>query len=241
MSPISLQTWPRLLVAGLCSLSYLVAIVPAAQAESPARPPNFVVIFTDDQGYGDVGMYGAKGFETPNLDRMAAEGMRFTDFHVAAPVCGASRAALLTGCYPQRIGILGAPGPNSDYGIDENELLSAHRGRDPKLKLTRSGKPLLLKHWARELMEETGYTFSSYEYLGRISPNPSTNSNLLHMYLARGGRKVAEQELDGNEEIDLEILTIPQLKSLIRENRIVQSMHVTCILYALERLGELNY
>ncbi|MFZ9388715.1 MAG: NUDIX hydrolase [Chitinophagaceae bacterium] len=94
---------------------------------------------------------------------------------------------------------------------------------------------------ARELMEETGYTFSSYEYLGRISPNPSTNSNLLHMYLARGGRKVAEQQLDGNEEIDVEILTIPQLKALIRENRIVQSMHVTCILYALERLGELSY
>lgn len=95
----------------------------ATQAESPTRPPNFVVIFTDDQGYGDIGAYGAKDFETPNLDRMAAEGMRFTDFHVAAAVCGASRAALMTGCYPQRLGILGAPGPNSDFGIAETELL----------------------------------------------------------------------------------------------------------------------
>ena len=98
-------------------------IQPSAKAESPTRPPNFVVILTDDQGYGDVGAYGAKDFETPHLDRMAAEGMRFTDFHVAAAVCGASRAALLTGCYPQRLGILGAPGPNSDYGIAAAELL----------------------------------------------------------------------------------------------------------------------
>lgn len=94
---------------------------------------------------------------------------------------------------------------------------------------------------ARELMEETGYTFSSYEYLGRISPNPSTNSNLLHMFLAKGGKKVAEQHLDGNEEIEIVLLTIDELKQLVREHKIVQAMHITCILYALEKLGELNY
>jgi arylsulfatase A-like enzyme len=112
-----------ILLAGLCLLSSLCAGPLSAHAESPQRPPNLVVIFTDDQGYADVGSYGAQGFETPHLDRMAAEGMRFTDFHVAAAVCGASRAALMTGCYPQRLGILGAPGPNSNYGIDEAELL----------------------------------------------------------------------------------------------------------------------
>ena len=90
---------------------------------------------------------------------------------------------------------------------------------------------------ARELLEETGYTFSSYEYLGRISPNPSTNSNLLHMFLARGGKKVADQQLDGNEEIEIELLSMEELKQLIRENKIVQSMHVTCILYALLRMN----
>ena len=58
-----------------------------------AAPPNVVMIYTDDQGYGDIGVQGAKGFSTPHLDRMAAEGMRFTDFYVAAPVCSASRAA----------------------------------------------------------------------------------------------------------------------------------------------------
>ena len=70
--------------------------------------PNIVIIFTDDQGYADVGCFGAEGFETPNLDKMASEGMKFTDFYVAQAVCGASRAALLTGCYPNRVGMLGA-------------------------------------------------------------------------------------------------------------------------------------
>lgn len=93
----------------------------------------------------------------------------------------------------------------------------------------------------RELLEETGYAFTSYEYLGKISPNPSTNSNLLYMFLAKGGKKVAEQQLDGNEEIEVLLLSIQELKQLLRENKIVQSMHVTCIMYALERLGEMNY
>ena len=93
---------------------------------------------------------------------------------------------------------------------------------------------------ARELLEETGYSFSSYEYLGRISPNPSTNSNLLHMYLAKGGKKIAEQTLDENEEIQVLLLDIEELKQLLKENMIVQSMHVSCIFYALRKLGELH-
>lgn len=94
---------------------------------------------------------------------------------------------------------------------------------------------------ARELLEETGYTFSSYEYLGKISANPSTNNNLLHMYLARGGVKVASQQLDHNEEIEVVLLTVDELKQLVRENKIVQAMHISCILYALEKLNELKY
>jgi len=67
------------------------------------RPPNVVIIFTDDQGYQDVGCFGSPLIRTPNLDRMAEEGVRFTDFYVAASVCSPSRAALMTGCYAQRI------------------------------------------------------------------------------------------------------------------------------------------
>ena len=94
---------------------------------------------------------------------------------------------------------------------------------------------------ARELLEETGYTFTSYESLGEISPNPSTNTNWMHMFLARGGKKVSEQKLDHNEEIIVELYSIDELKKMVRENKIIQAMHVTCILYALEKIGELSY
>src|SRR5437868_5449809 len=100
-----------------------VCAMPARAAQ--LRPPNIVIIFTDDQGYGDVGVFGAKGYKTPNLDRMALEGRRFTDFHAAQPVCSASRTGLLTGCYPNRLGIHGALGPGSKVGISDKEMTLA--------------------------------------------------------------------------------------------------------------------
>lgn len=93
---------------------------------------------------------------------------------------------------------------------------------------------------ARELLEETGYTFSAFEYLGRISPNPSTNSNLLHMYLATGGKKTAEQSLDHNEDIEVVILEMEELIEMLRQNKIMQAMHVSCIFYGLNRLGKIS-
>ncbi len=93
----------------------------------------------------------------------------------------------------------------------------------------------------RELLEETGYSFSSYEYLGKISANPSTNNNLMHMFLAKGGKKIASQDLDHNEEIEIDLVSIDELKQMLRENKIVQAMHVTCIMYALEKMGGLKY
>jgi arylsulfatase A-like enzyme len=98
---------------------------PQPKPSAARRPPNFVLILTDDQGYGDVGCYGARALATPNIDRLAREGMRFTSFYVAQAVCSASRAALLTGCYPNRIGILGALGPASKIGIRADELTLA--------------------------------------------------------------------------------------------------------------------
>lgn len=89
------------------------------------RPPNVVIIFTDDQGWADIGANGGTHVATPNLDRMATEGLRFTDFYVAQPVCSASRAALLTGCYPNRIGIAGALNPNARHGIHDDEITLA--------------------------------------------------------------------------------------------------------------------
>jgi len=90
-----------------------------------SRLPNIVIILTDDQGYADVGVFGARGFQTPNLDRLAAQGRTFRNFHVAQPVCSASRAALLTGCYPNRLGIHGALGPKSKVGISDQETTLA--------------------------------------------------------------------------------------------------------------------
>lgn len=94
---------------------------------------------------------------------------------------------------------------------------------------------------AREMLEETGYSFKSFTHLGRISANPSTNNNVLHMYLALGGEKTAEQQLDPNEEIEVLLCTMDELKQLLRENKILQAMHVSCIMYALEKLRELKY
>ncbi len=96
-----------------------IALTGQAQSQEHV---NFVIINLDDVGYGDFSCNGAYGYTTPNVDRMAAEGMRFTHFLVSQPISGASRAGLLTGCYPNRIGFRGAPGPNSAYGIHPDEM-----------------------------------------------------------------------------------------------------------------------
>ena len=88
--------------------------------EAPQKP-NVVLVFIDDEGYGDVGVYGATGFRTPHLDQMASRGMRFTNFYSAQPVCSASRAGLLTGCYPNRIGFSGALFPYHEIGMNSEE------------------------------------------------------------------------------------------------------------------------
>jgi arylsulfatase A len=92
-----------------------------APIEKESSQPNVVVIFTDDQGYQDLGVYGSPDIKTPNIDRLASEGMRFTDFYSADPVCTPSRAALLTGCYPQRVGNLNVLWPDSTVGLAADE------------------------------------------------------------------------------------------------------------------------
>ncbi len=93
----------------LCLLSAFAAtisVLAACPLCADERPPNFIIFFTDDQGYNDVGCFGSPLIKTPCFDRMAREGMRFTDFYVQ-PVCGVSRAALMTGCYPIRVAEVG--------------------------------------------------------------------------------------------------------------------------------------
>ena len=92
----------------------------------------------------------------------------------------------------------------------------------------------------REFLEETGYTFDAAEYLGRTSANPSTNSNTLHMFLLTGGEKQQQQQLDYNEEIEVLVVSMDDFKQMLRQNTFVQSMHVTNIFYALQKLCKLQ-
>jgi arylsulfatase A len=114
---------------GLGAVSLAVpACADGAQRMSPGASkdrPNFIIIFTDDQGYQDIGCFGSPNINTPNLDRMAAEGMKFTDFYVAASVCSPSRAALLTGCYPPRVGITKVLFPRDNIGLNPDEITIA--------------------------------------------------------------------------------------------------------------------
>jgi arylsulfatase A len=99
----------------------------AVKLDSPkaSRPPNIVIVFIDDMGYADIGPFGATAYKTPHLDQMAKEGRIFTDFHSATAVCSASRAGLMTGCYPERVSILGALSWNAKHGISDKETTLA--------------------------------------------------------------------------------------------------------------------
>ena len=94
---------------------------------------------------------------------------------------------------------------------------------------------------SRELLEETGYEFANFEYLGKISPNPSTNNNWMHMFLDTGGKKVKDQSLDHNEDIEVILLSIDELKELVKNHGILQAMHLSAIFYGLEKMGEINF
>ncbi len=93
--------------------------------ETADNPPNVIIIFTDDQGYQDIGTFGSPDILTPHLDQMAAEGVKFTNFHAAQAVCSASRAALLTGTYSNRLGIHGALDHSSNHGLHPDETTIA--------------------------------------------------------------------------------------------------------------------
>ena len=116
------RSFLKVLGAGMASLA-TQNLMKASQGSD--GKPNFVIIFTDDQGYQDVGCFGSPTIKTPNLDQMAAEGIKFIDFYVAASVCSPSRAALMTGCYPPRIGITKVLFPNDNIGLNPEEITIA--------------------------------------------------------------------------------------------------------------------
>jgi len=116
------------LILVLLLFGLLITSACSRLGETETGPPNFIILFADDLGYGDLGVYGHPTIHTPNLDRMAGEGMRFTQFYSAAPVCTPSRAGLLTGRLPIRSGMCGGRGvlfPDSDGGLPTDEITIA--------------------------------------------------------------------------------------------------------------------
>jgi arylsulfatase A-like enzyme len=135
---------PRFLRAVTPALPLIVAVLLLAPqcgfAATPRATPNVVFIFADDLGYGDVGCYGATDIKTPNIDRLAAEGTRFTSFYVAQSVCTASRAALMTGCYPNRVSMSGALNHTSQVGLHPREKLLSEHFKDRGYATAQFGK-----------------------------------------------------------------------------------------------------
>jgi len=170
------------------------------------KPTNFVVILADDQGYADVGCFGAEGFQTPNLDGMARQGMRFTNFHTAQAVCSASRASLLTGCYPNRIGIRGALMPASKIGLNPEEKTIAevlkakgytcgifgkwHLGHHPQFLPLRHGFDEYLGLPYSNDMWPVGY--DGKPLAGHPNPRPANAAKYPTLALIDGDMKVTE-------------------------------------------------
>ncbi|MHC5539947.1 sulfatase-like hydrolase/transferase, partial [Singulisphaera rosea] len=173
-----------------------VMLVGGTSLHAQDRPPNVVIIFTDDQGYGDLGCFGAKGFATPNIDRMAREGRRFTNFHVAQPVCSASRTALLTGCYPNRLGIHGALGPQAKVGIADEETTIAELLKEKGYATGMAGK-WHLGHHPRFLPVRHGFD----EYLGL----PYSNDMWPSHPEAKPGTYPALPLIDGDKVVDPDV------------------------------------
>ena len=114
-----------MLVTGYLLLALMGAGVGFAAEQSSSagesESPNIVIVFMDDMGWGDLSCQGETRWETPNIDRLAREGVRFTRFYVSQPVCSASRSSLLTGCYANRLSFYGALGPSIRWGLAPEE------------------------------------------------------------------------------------------------------------------------
>ncbi|MCH7557441.1 MAG: sulfatase [Planctomycetes bacterium] len=150
--------------------------------------PNLVIVFCDDVGYADVGVFGAKGYKTPNIDRMAAEGVRFTDFYAAAASCTPSRAALMTGCYPQRVGLPNVIGPSAKIGISSAEQTIAEVLKPLGYATACYGK-WHLGHHPKFLPMRHGFDdYFGLPYSNDMWPNHPTNKRFPDLPLIEGER-----------------------------------------------------
>ena len=119
---------------------YLIILLVIFSCEKNNNSPNIIFILTDDLGYGDLSSYGSETIKTTNIDKLAEDGVKLTSYYAAQPVCSASRAAILTGAYPNRIGIYNAFGPTSNSGINHDEYTLAEMLKDNGYKTGIFGK-----------------------------------------------------------------------------------------------------
>ncbi len=131
-------------LTGFSTLLLILPLLSCVQRAKLAPTPNFIILFCDDLGYGDLSCYGHPTIKTPNLDKMAQEGMKFTQFFVGASICTPSRAALLTGRYPIRSGMCsntrGVLFPDSDGGLPQDEITIARALKEKGYKTACIGK-----------------------------------------------------------------------------------------------------
>ncbi len=169
----------------LMLLATLLSGFTQAQKQTSDKP-NVIIVFIDDEGYGDVGCYGATGFETPNLDQMASKGMRFTNFYAAQAVCSASRAGLLTGCYPNRIGFSGALFPHNTTGINPKEFTIAEMFKEQGYATACFGKWHL--GWQKEFLPlQHGFDeYTGVPYSNDMWPNSNVTGERLPEGKGRG-------------------------------------------------------
>ncbi|WP_435018045.1 sulfatase family protein [Tundrisphaera sp. TA3] len=204
--------------ASLLIIPAIAALVshPASAAEAP---PNVVVIFCDDLGYADVGCYGAKGYATPNIDRLAREGVKFTDFYVSSPVCSASRSALLTGCYHERVGIRGALGPKSPLGLGHEETTLAEMLKSKGYATGMAGKWHL---GARPSQRPTKHGFDSFlgiPYSNDMWPHHPERPKDFPALPLYDGDKTAIADVTADDQPSFTGRFADRAASFIRENR----------------------
>jgi len=179
------------------SLGVIAAVQAQAQNQTkktPGKLPNIIIIYMDDMGYGDLSVTGAQGYTTPNIDRMSFDGIRFTQYYSPSPVSSASRAGLMTGCYPNRVNIYGAIQANSEVGINADETLI------PEMLKTAGYRSCIVGKWhlgARPqfLPLQNGFD----EYFGL----PYSNDMWPYGYTAQRGDKNPEVTKPGVPELPL--------------------------------------
>ncbi|MCP5110046.1 MAG: sulfatase-like hydrolase/transferase, partial [bacterium] len=162
----------------ICAALAVLSIGCSVEQSPPPERPNFILLFADDQGYGDLGSFGATEFATPNIDQLASEGMRFTDFY-AQPACGPSRTALLTGSYPARVAEYGNEKHAFPY-VHEKEILLPRVLQEAGYATGMIGKVDITRR-ARGFRPELNPVRRGFDFwFGVVGANDAGHVNMLH-------------------------------------------------------------